>query len=73
MDGILLTAGNPMRDPSAYPIVMERIGVFTGDNEADDAHAASLMRRPQFVRSFAFSPSASASDSAWRRSVTGQH
>ena len=39
-----------MRDPSAYPIVMERIGVFTGDNEADDAHAASLMRHPQFVQ-----------------------
>ena len=39
-----------MRDPSAYPIVMERIGDFTGGNEADNAHAASLMRRPQFVR-----------------------
>lgn len=50
MDGILLTAGNAMRNPSAYPIVMERIGDLTGDKEADDAHAASLMRRPQFVQ-----------------------
>lgn len=50
MDGILLTAGNAMRNPSAYPIVMERIGDLTGDREADDAHAASLMRRPQFVQ-----------------------
>jgi hypothetical protein len=50
MDGILLTAGNAMRNPSAYPIVMERIGDLTGDKEVDDAHAASLMRRPQFVQ-----------------------
>ena len=50
MDGILLTAGNAMRNPSAYPIVMERIGDLTGDSDADDAHAASLMARPQFVQ-----------------------
>ncbi|TGX54044.1 hypothetical protein E5A73_07920 [Sphingomonas gei] len=50
MDGILLTAGNAMRNPSAYPIVMERIGDLTGDREADDAQAASLMTRPQFVQ-----------------------
>lgn len=50
MDGLLLTAGNAMRNPSAYPIVMERIGDLTGDKEADDAHAESLMRRPQFVQ-----------------------
>jgi hypothetical protein len=50
MDGILLTAGNAMRNPSAYPIVIERIGDLTGDKEADDAHAASLMRHPQFVQ-----------------------
>jgi len=49
MDGILLTAGNAMRDPSAYPIVLERIGDLSGDREADDAHAAELMSRPQFV------------------------
>lgn len=50
MDGILLTAGNAMRNPSAYPIVMERIGDLSGDTEADDAHAASLWSRPQFVQ-----------------------
>lgn len=50
MDGILLTAGNAMRNPSAYPIVMERIGDLTGDRPADDAHAESLMTRPQFVQ-----------------------
>jgi transcriptional regulator with XRE-family HTH domain len=50
MDGILLTAGNAMRNPSAYPIVMERIGDLTGDKDADDAHAAALMTRPQFVQ-----------------------
>lgn len=49
MDGILLTAGNAMRNPSAYPIVLERIGDLSGDRKADDAHAAELMARPQFV------------------------
>ncbi|MDP5277505.1 hypothetical protein Q9Q95_01105 [Sphingomonas sp. DG1-23] len=49
MDGVLLTAGNAMRDPAAYPIVMERIGDLSRDTEADDAHAAGLMSRPQFV------------------------
>ncbi|ATY31963.1 hypothetical protein [Sphingomonas psychrotolerans] len=50
MYGILLTAGNAMRNPSASPIVMERLGDLTGDKQADDAHAASLMSRPQFVQ-----------------------
>jgi len=50
MDGLLLTAGNAMRNPSAYPIVMERIGDLSGDREADDAHAESLMTRSQFVQ-----------------------
>jgi len=58
MDGMLLTAGNAMRDPSAYPIVMERIGDLSGDTEADDAHAASLMTRPQFVQDDALVPQA---------------
>ena len=47
-----------MRDRSAYPIAMERIGDFTGGNEADNAHAASLMRRPQFVQDDAEVPGA---------------
>jgi len=58
MDGILLTAGNAMRNPSAFPIVMERIGDLSGDTEADDAHAASLMARPQFVQDDARVPQA---------------
>jgi transcriptional regulator with XRE-family HTH domain len=58
MDGMLLTAGNAMRDPSAYPIVMERIGDLSGDTEADDAHAESLMTRPQFVQDDALVPQA---------------
>lgn len=49
MDGLLLTAGNANRDPSAYPIVLERIGDLSGDVAADDAHAAALMTRPQFL------------------------
>ncbi len=56
MDGILLTAGNAMRNPSAYPIVLERIGDLSGDPETDDAHAASLMSRPQFVQDDALVP-----------------
>lgn len=50
MDGLLLTAGNAMRYPSAYPIVLERIGDLTGDVEADDAHVEALMTRPQFLQ-----------------------
>lgn len=50
MDGLLLTAGNAMRNPSAYPITLERIGDLSGDRDADDAHAAELMQLPQFVQ-----------------------
>ncbi|PXA88619.1 hypothetical protein DMC47_29900 [Nostoc sp. 3335mG] len=49
MDGLLLTAGNAMRNPSAYPVVLERIGDLSGDREADDATVAELMARPQFI------------------------
>lgn len=58
MDGLLLTAGNAMRNPSAYPIIMERIGDLSGDRDADDAHAAELMRLPQFVQDGALVPPA---------------
>ena len=49
MDGLLLTAGNAMRNPSAYPIVFERIGDLSGDRAQDDAYTAELMERPQFI------------------------
>lgn len=50
LDGIILTALNALRKPAAYPILLERIGDLSGDREADDAHAAALMRdNPQFV------------------------
>jgi|SRR5215217_160745 len=58
MDGILLTAGNAMRNPSAYPIVLERIGDLSGDRAADDAHAAEIMARPQFVHDDSLVPEA---------------
>ncbi|WP_409605289.1 multiprotein-bridging factor 1 family protein [Brevundimonas sp.] len=50
MDGILLTAGNAMRNPSAYPIVLERIGDLSGDVAVDDDFTAELLTRPQFVQ-----------------------
>jgi hypothetical protein len=50
MDGILLTAGNATRNPSAYPIVAERIGDLTGDKEADDVHAPSSFRMMHWSR-----------------------
>lgn len=50
MDGLLLTAGNANRNPSAYPIVLERIGDLSEDKDADDARSAELMERPQFLR-----------------------
>lgn len=49
LDGIILTAFNALRLPAAYPIILERIGDLSGDREADDAHAATLMSaHPQF-------------------------
>lgn len=49
MDGLLLTAGNALRNPSTYAIVLERIGDLSGDRDADDARAAELWSRQQFV------------------------
>lgn len=49
MDGLLLTAGNALRNPSTYAIVMERIGDLSGDREVDDARAAELWAQRQFV------------------------
>lgn len=46
LDGIVTAAAlNAARTPSAYPIVMERIGDLTGDREADDAYCAELLAR----------------------------
>ncbi|RZI98479.1 MAG: XRE family transcriptional regulator [Brevundimonas sp.] len=49
MDGLLLTAGNALRIPTTYAIVMERVGDLSGDREADDARAAELWAGQQFV------------------------
>lgn len=46
LDGIVMAAAlNAARTPSAYPIVMERIGDLTGDREADDATCRELLSR----------------------------
>jgi hypothetical protein len=46
LDGIVMAAAlNAARTPSAYPIVMERIGDLTGDREADDATCEELLAR----------------------------
>lgn len=46
LDGIVMAAAlNAARTPSAYPIVMERIGDLTGDRAADDATCAELLAR----------------------------
>ena len=49
LDGMILTAFNALRQPAAYPIILERIGDLGDDPEADDADAAELMAaNPQF-------------------------
>jgi transcriptional regulator with XRE-family HTH domain len=46
LDGIVMAAAlNAARTPSAYPIVMERLGDLTGDKAADDATCAELLAR----------------------------
>lgn len=46
LDGLILAAAlNSARTPSAYPVVMERLGDLTGDREADDARMAELQSR----------------------------
>lgn len=45
LDGLILAAAlNSARTPSAYPVVLERLGDLTGDREADDAHFAELQK-----------------------------
>jgi len=44
LDGLILAAAlNAARTPSAYPVVLERIGDLTGDCEADDARCRELL------------------------------
>lgn len=44
LDGLILAAAlNAARTPSAYPVVLTRLGDLTGDREADDAHFAELL------------------------------
>ena len=46
LDGIVMAAAlNAARTPSAYPIVMERIGDLSGDRAQDDATCAELLAR----------------------------
>jgi hypothetical protein len=46
LDGIVMAAAlNAARTPSAYPIVMERIGDLSGDRQADDAKCDELFAR----------------------------
>lgn len=49
MDGIILTALNALRKPAAYPVLLQRIGDLSGDDQADEAHVAELMEIPQFI------------------------
>ena len=45
LDGLVMGAAlNAARSPSAYPIIMERIGDLSGDRAADDAHCAELLQ-----------------------------
>ncbi|PSJ40525.1 hypothetical protein C7I55_09335 [Sphingomonas deserti] len=57
LDGLLLATGNALRTPAAYSIILERIGDLSGDREADDAHAASLMKTPEFIEDLTTLPS----------------
>lgn len=44
LDGIVMAAAlNAARTPSAYPIILERIGDLSGDVEADDARCQELL------------------------------
>jgi transcriptional regulator with XRE-family HTH domain len=56
MDGLVLTASSPLRTPTAYPFICERIGDLSGDRAADDARAAELMNRPEAIEDSASLP-----------------
>lgn len=45
LDGLILAAAlNAARTPSAYPVILERIGDLTGDEAADDARCEELLQ-----------------------------
>jgi len=57
LDGIVMAAAlNAARTPSAYPIVMERIGDLTGDRAADDARCAELFAHDPLAPEDSISP-----------------
>ena len=44
LDGLILAAAlNAARTPSAYPVVLERIGDLSGDDAADNAHLQEIL------------------------------
>jgi hypothetical protein len=46
LDGIVTAAAlDAARTPSSYPIILERIGVLTGDKAADDARCQELLNQ----------------------------
>ncbi|MFZ5671152.1 MAG: hypothetical protein ACOY4K_16815 [Pseudomonadota bacterium] len=46
LDGIVMASAlNAARTPSAYPVILERIGDLSGDREADDARCQELIAR----------------------------
>jgi transcriptional regulator with XRE-family HTH domain len=50
LDGLVMAAAlNAARTPSAYPIIMERVGDLTGDREADDAMCETLLARDPLI------------------------
>lgn len=45
LDGLILAAAlNAARTPSAYPVVLERLGDLSGDEAADEAHCQELLK-----------------------------
>lgn len=45
LDGLILAAAlNAARTPSAYPVILDRIGDLSGDVEADDARCTELLQ-----------------------------
>lgn len=49
MDGLVLTASSPLRIPTAYPVVFERVGDLSHDRATDNARMAQLVDRPEVV------------------------
>ncbi|WP_146150982.1 helix-turn-helix domain-containing protein [Allosphingosinicella deserti] len=56
MDGLVLTANSPLRIPTAYPVICERIADLSGDRARDEAYMAELMRRPEAMEDSSLLP-----------------